>query len=55
MVRIALCVFGGWNVPSKTDSRTDSSPVAKSSEPQRSASNSPMRNPVAAMRLTIVW
>jgi len=50
----AFCVFGGWNCPSKTDSRTASVPISKSGARHHSANGSPMRNPVAAMRLTIV-
>src|SRR5206468_6731837 len=50
----AFGVVGGWNCPRKTDSRTASVPILKSGARHHSASGSPMRNPVAAMRLTIV-
>src|SRR6267142_6873384 len=54
MVRMAFCVFGGWNLPSKTDSRTVKLPPSRSRADHRNASNSPIRSPVAAMRPTIV-
>ena len=54
IVLTAFSVFGGWNVPSNTDSRTASVPPSRSKADHRSASTSPMRNPVAAMSVTIV-
>ncbi|MNC97403.1 hypothetical protein D3C83_150500 [compost metagenome] len=49
-----MTVFGAWNLPSNTDSRTASVPMFKSSADHRSANSSPMRSPVAAISCTIV-
>jgi integrase/recombinase XerD len=54
MVRTASRVLGSWKCPSKRDSRTASVPMSKSRARHLRPSNSPILNPVAAMRLTIV-
>ena len=45
IVRVARCVFGGWNLPSNTDSRTERVPTSRSSAPQRNASDSRFADP----------
>ena len=45
IVRNAFMVFGAWNVPSNTDSRTANVPMSRSSADHRNANSSPMRSP----------